>query len=138
MSDTLIDANVLIDIFGGDPGWREWSKDRLVAAEHGGTLVINPIVYAEVSASFPTQRHLDEALASRRFQREDLPWEAAFNAGRAYLAYRRGGGRRRSPLPDFYIGAHAEVRGYTLLTRDAARYRASFPTLKLISPETHP
>lgn len=138
MSDTLVDANILIDVFAANPHWVDWSKQRLVAAREAGNLVINPIIYAEVSATFPTQRRLDEAMGSDRYRREDLPWEAAFNAGRAFLAYRRGGGLKRSPLPDFYIGAHAELRGYVLLTRDAGRYRQAFPTLKIISPETRP
>ena len=138
MSDTLVDANVLIDIFAGDRRWHAWSAHQLVAASQSGELVINPIIYAEVAASFPTQRKLDEALGVDRYKREALPWEAAFNAGRAFLAYRRAGGQKRSPLPDFYIGAHADVQGYHLLTRDSARYRQAFPTLKIISPETHP
>ena len=138
MTDTLVDANVLIDIFAADPNWRDWSARQLIAANQSGRLVINQIVYAEVAATFPTQRKLDEALSLRRYDRETIPWEAAFNAARAFLAYRRSGGLKRSPLPDFYIGAHAEVQGYFLLTRDSARYRQSFPTLKLISPETHP
>jgi predicted nucleic acid-binding protein len=138
MSDTLVDANVLIDILAADPGWREWSRQRLLTARAAGNLVINPIVYAEVAAMFPTQRRLDEALGADRFVREDLPWEAAFGAGRAFLAYRRAGGTKRSPLPDFYIGAHAEVRGYDLLTRDIARYRQAFPALRIVSPETRP
>ena len=98
----------------------------------------NGEVYAEVAASFPTQRKLDEALGVERYKREDLPWDAAFNAARAFLSYRRAGGLKRSPLPDFYIGAHADLRGYYLLTRDASRYRQAFPALKIISPETHP
>jgi predicted nucleic acid-binding protein len=138
MSDTLVDANVLIDIFAADADWREWSRQRLVAAREAGNLVINPIIYAEVAAMFPTQRRLDEALGTNRFLKEDLPWEAAFSAGRAFLVYRRSGGTKRSPLPDFYIGAHADVRGYDLLTRDLARYRQAFPTLRIVSPETRP
>lgn len=138
MTDTLVDANVFIDIFSNDPAWRAWSQDQLVAARREGELVINPIVYAEVAGVFTTQRRLDEALGADRFRREALPWEAAFNAGRAFLVYRRAGGMRRSPLPDFYIGAHAEVREYRLLTRDIRRYRQYFPTLTIISPETHP
>jgi predicted nucleic acid-binding protein len=138
MTDTLVDANILIDIFAADPNWRDWSARRLAAANRSGRLVINQIIYAEVAATFPTQRKLDEALSPRRFEREGLPWEAAFNVARAFLVYRRGGGLKRSPLPDFYIGAHAEVQGYHLLTRDPTRYRQAFPTLKIISPETHP
>lgn len=138
MTDTLVDANVIIDIFGADPEWQDWSRMQLLAAHRSGALVINPIVYAEVAASFPTQRQLDDALGVDRFRREDLPWDAAYNAGRAFLAYRRSGGTKRSPLPDFYIGAHAEVRGYDLLTRDYGRYRQAFPVLRIVSPETHP
>jgi predicted nucleic acid-binding protein len=138
MTDTLVDANILIDIFAADPDWRDWSARQLVAAHRTGRLIINQIVYAEVASSFPTQRRLDDALGVQPYQRETLPWEAAFSAARAFLAYRRSGGLKRSPLPDFYIGAHAEVQGYFLLTRDSARYRQSFPTLKIISPETHP
>lgn len=138
MTDTLVDANVMIDIFGADPEWQDWSRMQLLAAHRSGALVINPIVYAEVAASFPTQRQLDDALGVDRFRREDLPWDAAFNAGRAFLAYRRSGGTKRSPLPDFYIGAHAEVRGYDLLTRDYGRYRQAFPALRIVSPETRP
>lgn len=138
MTDTLVDANVFIDVFADDPTWRAWSRDQLVSARREGELVINPIVYAEVAGAFPTQRRLDEALGADRFRREALPWDAAFNAGRAFLTYRRAGGTKRSPLPDFYIGAHAEVRDYRLLTRDLGRYRQYFPTLTIISPETHP
>ena len=138
MKDTLVDANILIDVFAADPDWCDWSVEHLLRAKEAGDLVINPIVYAEVAAAFPTQRRLDDALGVDRYRREDLPWEAAFNAGRAFLAYRRAGGQKRSPLPDFYIGAHAEVRGYDLLTRDRGRFRHAFPTLTIISPETHP
>ena len=138
MSDTLVDANVLIDIFAADPHWRDWSARQLTSGRLNGDLVINPIVYAEVAASFPTQRIPDEALGVGRYKREDLPWDAAYSAGRSFLAYRRSGGLKRSPLPDFYIGAHADLYGYYLLTRDSARYRQAFPALKIISPETHP
>ena len=138
MSDTLIDSNVLVDILQDDPDWQEWSEARLTDARRAGSLVINPLIYAEVSAGYPTQRQTDQALSAAYYRRENLPWEAAFSASRAFLAYRRSGGPRRSPLPDFYIGAHAELKGYTLLTRDAARYRSYFPTLKVIAPDTHP
>jgi predicted nucleic acid-binding protein len=98
--------------------------------------VINPIVYAEISTGFDRVEELDQAVPADDFEREALPFQAGFLAGKAYLAYRRRGGQRRSPLPDFYIGAHAAVRGYRLLTRDAPRYRTSFPTLTLIAPES--
>ena len=138
MTDTLVDANVLIDIFADDHRWRRWSARQLAQSKRNGELIINPIIYAEVAAGFPTQRKLDEALGVDRYKREALPSEAAFMAGRAFLAYRRSGGQKRSPLPDFYIGAHADVQGYYLLTRDPARYRQSFPMVKIISPETNP
>jgi predicted nucleic acid-binding protein len=99
-----------------------------------GVLVINPIVYAEVSIGFERVEELDEALPWDSFRRDPLPWEAAFLAGKCYLEYRRRGGARRSPLPDFYIGAHAAVAGMALLTRDAGRYRSYFPRLLLIAP----
>ena len=138
MSDTLVDANVLIDVFAADPNWRDWSARQLVASKGAGRLIVNQVVFAEVAATFPTQRRLDEALSPKRYERESLPWDAAFNAARAFLAYRRAGGLKRSPLPDFYIGAHAEVQGYVLLTREPSRYRQVFPTLKIVSPDTHP
>ena len=96
--------------------------------------MINPIIYAEVSVRFARIEELEEALPADLFRREPLPWEAAFLAGKCFLRYRKGGGAKRSPLPDFYIGAHAAVRGATLLTRDASRYRSYFPTLRVIAP----
>jgi predicted nucleic acid-binding protein len=92
------------------------------------------LIYSEVSAGFARIEDLDDALPEEYFRREPLPWEAAFLAGKAFLEYRHAGGARRSPLPDFYIGAHAAILGYSLLTRDARRYRTYFPTLKLICP----
>ena len=138
MSDTLVDSNVIIDILDADPGWATWSQDRVREARRRGNLVINPIVYAEVASAYATQRQADRALSKAIYRREDLPWEAAFNAGRAFVAYRREGETRRSPLPDFYIGAHADLKGYALVTRDPGRYRRYFPTLRIIAPDTHP
>ena len=132
---TLVDSRVILDIATDDPAWAAWSADALAEARDNGALVINPIVYAEVSAGFDRIEDLDDSLPTEDFQREALPYEAAFVAGKAFLAYRRRGGQRRSPLPDFYIGAHAAVRSYQLLTRDAARYRTYFPTVRLIAPE---
>lgn len=131
---TLVDSSVLLDVLTDDPVWGDWSKQALAAAADAGRLVINPIIYAEVSTGFDRVEELDEAVPTTEFDREPLPYEAGFVAGKAFLAYRRRGGERRAPLPDFYIGAHAAVRGYQLLTRDAARYRTSFPTLSLITP----
>jgi predicted nucleic acid-binding protein len=131
---TLVDSNVLLDIFTEDEDWLDWSADRLEDAASRGAVVINPIIYAEVSMRFETIEELDEALPAAYYRREPLPWEAAFLAGQCFVKYRRRGGTRRSPLPDFYIGAHAAVARLTLLTRDARRYRTYFPTLRLIAP----
>lgn len=138
MTDTLVDTNVLIDILDDDVEWEAWSEQQLKAARQLGNLVINPLIYAEVCAGYPTQRRADQALSSTVYRRENLPWEAAFSASRAFLAYRKGGGTKRSPLPDFYIGAHADLKGYVLLTRDPERYRRLFPSLRIIAPDTHP
>lgn len=130
---TLIDANVLLDVFTEDPRWGAWSEARLAEAFDRGRPVINPIVYAEVSIRFERIEELERALP-KELGREALPWEAAFLAGKCFLAYRRRGGQKRSPLPDFYIGAHAALSGRALLTRDPSRYRRLFPRLELISP----
>ena len=132
---TLVDANVLLDILTDDPTWSAWSGDALASAADSTVLVINPIVYGEVSVRFSRIEELDDVLAPQDFARHPLPWSAAFLAGKCYLDYRRQGGTRRSPLPDFYIGAHAAVAGFRLLTRDARRYRKYFPRLPLLTPE---
>jgi len=129
----LVDSNVLIDIRSEDPVWFEWSAAALAEAADRGDLAINPLIYAELSVDAERIEDLDRELGSD-YLRLPLPYEAGFLAGRAFLRYRRAGGERRSPLPDFYIGAHAAVSRLTLLTRDAARYRSSFPTVQLISP----
>jgi predicted nucleic acid-binding protein len=131
---TLVDSNVVLDILTEDPTWSEWSGAALAEARDAGALVINPIIYAEVSVRFDRIEELDEALPAADFLREDLPYQAGFLAGKAYLQYRQRGGTKRSPLADFYIGAHAAVTGYSLLTRDAARYRSYFSRLTLITP----
>lgn len=131
----LVDSNVLLDVLTADPAWGEWSAAALAAAADESTLAINPIVYAEVSIGFERIEDLDDALPADALQRLPLPWTAAFLAGKCFLAYRRAGGDRRSPLPDFYIGAHAAVAGMTLLTRDAARYTTYLPKLRLIAPD---
>jgi predicted nucleic acid-binding protein len=135
---TIVDTNVLVDFFQPDSPWRSWCDQQIEESRRLGAIVINPIIFAELAAGFPTMELLDAALDPSKFQREELPWEAAFLAGKAYLGYRRSGGDRRSPLPDFYIGAHAAVKAYRLLTRDLARYRTYFPALEIIAPETHP
>jgi len=130
----LIDSNVLLDVLTEDPAWGERSADALAKAAETETLAINPIVYAEVSIRFEQIEELEAALPPADFRRLDLPWEAAFLAGKCFLRYRRGGGERRSPLPDFYIGAHAAVSRLRLLTRDPVRYRTYFPSIALLAP----
>jgi predicted nucleic acid-binding protein len=129
---TLVDANVLLDIITEDARWMSWSSEALTAAAARGGVAINPIVYAEVSLGFDTIEALDEAL--RGITRLSLPYEAGFLAARCYERYRRAGGVRRSPVPDFYIGAHAAVEDHDLLTRDSGRYRSYFPRLRITSP----
>jgi len=131
---TLVDSNVILDVVTEDPEWLDWSAAALAAQADAGPLVVNPVVYAEVAARFERIEDLEAALPAEYYQRQALPWEAAFLAGRSFVRYRRHGGQRRSPLPDFFIGAHAAVAGYRLLTRDASVYRSYFPTLELIAP----
>jgi hypothetical protein len=130
----LVDSNVLLDLLIEDEAWLPWSAATVAEVGNRAPLVINPIVFAEVSVHVPTVEALDDALPEALFRREPLPWDAAFLAGKAFLAHRRAGGMRRSPLPDFFIGAHAAIAGYRLLTRDSARYRTYFPRLELIAP----
>lgn len=134
MSSVLVDSNVILDILTEDQTWFEWSSRHLADCAEQGSLLINPIIYAEISIGFTQRTELETALPQSFFRREPLPYEAAFLAGKAFLAYRQRGGERRSPLPDFYIGAHAMVAGHTLLTRDATRYRTYFPEMSLIAP----
>ena len=131
---TLVDSNVLLDILDEDVEWMDWSASMLADAARAGPLVINQLIFAEASVTLDTVEELDEALPASYFVREPLPWEAAFLAGKAFAAYRRRGGTKRSPLPDFYIGAHAAVGGHTLLTRDPKRYRSYFPRLRIVAP----
>lgn len=131
----LVDTNVLLDVATEDAQWFGWSAARLRAVADGGGLALNPIIYAELSVHYETIEALEEALSGHAFARLALPWEAAFVAGKAFRRYRRKGGAKRSPLPDFYIGAHAAVAGLSLLTRDVRRYRDYFPKLKLIAPD---
>ncbi|MCA0437129.1 MAG: type II toxin-antitoxin system VapC family toxin [Austwickia sp.] len=131
---TLLDANVLLDMFTRDPRWGSWAEDALAEAIEAGPVVVNQVVYAEISVRFTDVAELEEALPAAHFVRENLPWEAAFLAAKAHAAYRRRGGTRATTLPDFFIGAHAAVRAYRLLTRDATRYRTAFPRLTILAP----
>jgi hypothetical protein len=134
MTNVLVDSNVILDIVTEDANWFEWSSTQLMQSADRGNLIINPIIYAEVSIGFAGVEELESALPRDFFQYEPLPWNAAFLAGKAFLKYRQRGGDRRSLLPDFYIGAHATVLKIPLLTRDVSRYRTYFPTLELIVP----
>lgn len=135
MNAVLVDANVLLDILNDDPDWAFWSDKALRAVAAATSLVINPIIYAEISVEFDTIEQLEATLPTYAWRREFIPFDAGFLAGKAFIKYKKRGGTKRSPLPDFFIGAHAAVAGYTLLTRDATRYRSYFPTVKLIAPE---
>ena len=134
MTAVLIDSNVLLDLMTEDPRWFSWSAAAVESAADRFRLVINAVIYAEVSVRYSRIEELDAALPKTMFEREPIPYEAAFLAGKSFLAYQRREGTKRSPLPDFFIGAHAAVAGYRLLTRDAARYRTYFPKLPLITP----
>lgn len=134
MGAVIVDSNVLLDIFTEDSRWLSWSSNALEHIANESRIVINPVIYGEVSIRFERIEELDEALPPAIFEREGIPYEAAFLAGKAYLAYRRQAGTKSSLLPDFYVGAHAAIRGYRVLTRDVARYRTCFPKLALIAP----
>ena len=134
MKTTLVDSNVLLDVATDDASWFDWSSQALESAANESPLAINPIIYAEVSIGFQRIEDLESAIPSRLFRRDALPFEAAFLAGKAFLQYRRRGGGRATPLPDFYIGAHAAVGGFRLLTRDPKRYQTYFPSVELIAP----
>jgi hypothetical protein len=133
---TLVDSNVLLDVFTEDASWLEWSSSALAAAAESGPLYINPIVYAEVSVRFSRIEDLDDALSPTDFRRASLPWSAAFLAGKAFIAYRRNRGTASTPLADFFVGAHAAVEDFELLTRDPTRYRTYFPKVRLRAPDT--
>jgi predicted nucleic acid-binding protein len=134
MTAILVDSNVLLDVMTENARWFSWSAGAIERAADSFRLVVNPIIYAEVSVRYSRIEELDAALPRSMFDREAIPYEAAFLAGKCFLAYRQRGGTRQSPLPDFFIGAHAAVAGYQLMTRDAARYRTYFPKLSLVAP----
>lgn len=134
MNRVLVDANVLLDVLTNDPHWYDWSAGQLDTCAARAELCVNAIIYAEVSVGFDRIEELDDAVPPDAFIRLELPWEASFLAGKAFVRYRRAQGSRTSPLPDFFIGAHAAIEGMPLLTRDARRYRSYFPKLELICP----
>lgn len=134
MPGTLVDSNVILDIATADPAWADWSEDSLATAARVGPLVINAVVFAEVAVGYERIEQADLALPEDVFLRAPIPYDAAFLAAKAFVAYRRRGGRRNRPLPDFFVGAHAAVDGLRLLTRDVRRYQTYFPHLELIAP----
>lgn len=132
----LVDSNILLDIVTDDPVWGDWSAEALSDCAEYADLVINPIIFAELSVGYSTIEGLEAALPQNAYRREQLPWEAAFLAGKCFVTYRKRGGSKSSPLPDFYIGAHAAIANLALLTRDAQRYRTYFPKLEVLAPPT--
>lgn len=135
MSSFLVDSNILLDILTDDPTWSEVSSNTLASCLDKGNVFINPIVYAEVSVGFERIEDLEDSLHHTFFERAQIPWEAGFLAGKCFLQYRRRGGTKTSVLPDFFIGAHALISGFTLVTRDRARYQTYFPKLRLLVPK---
>jgi hypothetical protein len=138
MTSTLVDSNVLIDVFEKDSRWFPWSSRRLHDARVEGTLVLNVVIASEVARGFLDETAFDKALPTSMFVREEIPWTAAYRSGAAFSRYKQRGGVRERALPDFLIGTHALLNGYRLLTRDASRYRSYFPELDIIAPDTHP
>jgi predicted nucleic acid-binding protein len=134
MTTVLVDSNVILDVTTADPEWHAWSSRALTRCADTAYLAINPIIYAEVSVGFERIEELEQTLAPGFFRRLPLPYEAGFLAGKCYTIYRNRGGAIQSPLPDFYIGAHAAVSNLKLLTRDPRRYRSYFPTIGVIAP----
>lgn len=135
---TIVDTNVLVDLAISGSAWHDWSSGQVLSAFKRGPVVINPIIYAEFSVRYSSMDQVDELLPQSEFRRENLPWAAAFAAAAAFKIYRQSGGGRERVLPDFLIGAHAAIRGYSILTRDSKDYRSYFPAVDLITPETHP
>ena len=131
----LVDTNVLMDVATRDPVWFTWSSSRLAKIVNARTAAINPVIYTELLPFYASARELDLKLVTTGdFRRLPLPFSVTVAASRAFREHRKAGGQRTSPLPDFFIGAHAEAEGMTLLTRDATRYRTYFPKVKLIRP----
>jgi predicted nucleic acid-binding protein len=138
MPATLVDSCVLIDVLADDPLWADWSMQKLENLGNQAPLVINPLILAEISPRFARASDLEAALDALPLQKQALPWDAAFLAGQAFKVYRQAKGMQRSPMPDFYIGAHALLGNMRLLTRDAQRYRTYFPKLHVVCPESSP
>jgi predicted nucleic acid-binding protein len=138
MTSTLIDTNVFLDVVEMRPQWFEWSSRMVLGAKRVGDVIINPVVYAEASLPYQSEASFSKFVDDAGFLKEDLPWACGFIAAKAYHRYRERGGMKATTLPDFFIGAHARVKSYRLLTRDIARYRSYFPELDIVAPDTHP
>ena len=138
MATVLVDSSVLLDIATDDAQWCDWSGRKLWQARESSDIVINAMVYAEVAGAFWEIESVDRFLGDVDVRREDVPWAAAYVAGQTYKTYRKAGGARLTPLPDFFIAAHAALCGYALLSRDGGYFRSYYPALKLIHPDTHP
>jgi len=134
MKGVLVDSNIVLDVFLNDPKWADWSESKLDEYDQLGILYINSIVYSEISIGFDRIEDLESAIVRSGFQMLEIPKEALFLAGKAYLKYKKRKGTKRTPLPDFFIGAQAAVQNLDLITRDVSRYQSYFPTVKLISP----
>jgi len=135
MKGILVDSNVILDLFEDDENWAEWSESTIYHYSTAHILYINPVIYSEVSIGFIRIEELESALTGCGFQILQIPKEALFLAGKAFIKYRKRKGNKLSPLPDFFIGAHAAVLGLELITRDISRYRLYFPTVNLVTPE---
>lgn len=135
MNGILVDSNVIIDVFTEDNKWFDWSSNHLSQCSENYNLYINKVIYSEVSIAFDKIEDLEDALPNQYFNRANIPWEAAFLAGKAFVKYRNRGGRKNLPLPDLFIGAHAAVSGFGVLTRDDRPYKDYFPKLEIISPD---
>jgi len=134
MKGVLVDSNIVLDVFLNDPKWADWSESKLDEYDQLGILYINSIVYSEISIGFERIEDLEFAIAKAGLQMLEIPKEALFLAGKVYLKYKKRKGTKRTPLPDFYVGAQAAVRNLDLITRDVSRYQSYFPTVKLITP----
>ncbi len=132
--EVMVDSCVFLDVFSEDERWFEWSANALAEAADDGNVILNPVIYSEISVRFDRIEDLEMLLPSSVFEYRQVPREAAFLAGKCFLEYRRRGGKRSLPLPDFFIGAHASVEGLPLVTRDARRFREYFPRLQLVHP----
>ena len=134
MAEVMLDSNVLLDVLTEDPAWFGWSSRTLEECAQNHILVINPIIYAEVSIGFDRMEDLDAALPKSLIERRPIPLEAAFLAGKCFVKYRGHGGQKRFTLPDFFIGAQAEIMGWKIATRDHQRFKKYFPAVELVTP----